>query len=47
MSHEAVIVEGVRTAIGKAKRGTTRNARPDANASRHRGRMPSGVAPSA
>src|SRR6185295_935751 len=26
---EAVIVEGVRTAIGKAKRGTTRNARPD------------------
>jgi acetyl-CoA acyltransferase len=26
---EAVIVEGVRTAVGKAKRGTTRNARPD------------------
>jgi acetyl-CoA acyltransferase len=26
---EAVIVEGVRTAVGKAKRGTTRTARPD------------------
>ncbi len=29
MTHEAVIVEGVRTAVGKAKKGTTRNARPD------------------
>lgn len=26
---EAVIVEGVRTGVGKAKRGTTRNARPE------------------
>jgi acetyl-CoA acyltransferase len=26
---EAVIVEGVRTAVGKAKRGSTRNARPE------------------
>jgi len=29
MTREAVIVEGIRTAIGKAKKGTTRNARPD------------------
>ena len=29
MQREAVIVEGVRTPVGKAKRGTTRTARPD------------------
>jgi acetyl-CoA acyltransferase len=29
MTREAVIVEGVRTAVGKAKRGITRHARPD------------------
>ena len=29
MSREAVIVAGKRTAVGKAKRGTTRNARSD------------------
>ncbi len=27
--HEAVIVEGVRTAVGRAKKGTTRHLRPD------------------